>query len=272
MSLQTLPVRAVAPVGAPGFGDAVRSEWTKLRSVRSTVWTILVALVLGIGLSALISAVTANDYANGGESAQNWDPAAMSTVGGFFAQLAIAVLGTLVITSEYATRSIRTSLAAVPQRGRLLGAKAVVVGTVGLVVGLVMAFTSFFIGQALISGKAPTASLSDPGVFRAVAGVGLYVGAIALLGMALGALLRSTAGGIFSLVAMLYVLPGVVQALPAGLRDPITKFWPTNAGAQIINTVQDPSMLGPWAGFAVMLTAIAGIGYAAHWRLTHTDA
>ena len=83
---------------------------------------------------------------------------------------------------------------------------------------------------------------------RAGAGVGLYVAAIALLGMALGALLRSTAGAIFSLVAMLYVLPGVAQALPAGLRDPITKFWPTNAGAQIINTVQDPSMLGPWAG------------------------
>lgn len=271
MSTQTLTL-ARPGVAVPTFVDVVRSEWTKLRSVRSTVWTILTALAVGIGLSALVAAISANDYANGGDSVALWDPTAISTVGGFFAQLALAVLGTLVITSEYATRSIRTSLAAVPRRGRLLGAKAAVVGAVALAVGLVMAFGSFLIGQALISGKAPTASLSDPGVFRAVAGVGLYVAAIALLGMALGALLRSTAGAIFSLVAMLYVLPGVVQALPEGVRDPLTKFWPTIAGSQITTTVQDPEMLGPWAGLAVMLTAVAAIGYIAHWRLTRSDA
>lgn len=110
MSIQILPVRAQAPAAdAPGFGDAVRSEGTKLRSVRSSVWTILTALAVGIGLSALIAAVSAHDYAGGGESVNNWDPTGVSTAGGFFAQLAIAVLGTLAITSEYATRSTRTA-------------------------------------------------------------------------------------------------------------------------------------------------------------------
>ncbi|MGQ0846619.1 MAG: ABC transporter permease [Sporichthyaceae bacterium] len=272
MTTQTLPARVPVASGPPGFFDAVRAEWTKLRSVRSSVWTILVALAVGIGLSALVSALAANDYANSGGSTENWDPTAISTFGGVFAQLAIAVLGTLVVTSEYATRSIRTSLQAVPRRGRLLGAKAIVVGTVALAVGMVMAFGSFLIGQALISGKAPTASLSDAGVLRAVAGVGLYFAAVALLGMALGALLRSTAGAVTALVAMLFVLPGVVQALPESLREPLTMYWPTIAGSQITATVQTPDMLGPWAGFAVMLTAVAAIGYVAFWRLTRTDA
>lgn len=271
MTTQTLTL-ARPTVAAPTFLDVARSEWTKLRSVRSTVWTVLIALTVGIGLSALISAIVANDYANGGESVRNWDPTPVSTSGGFLAQLAIAVLGTLAITSEYATRSIRTTLAAVPRRGRLLAAKATVVAAVSMVVGLVMAFGSFLIGQALISGKAPTASLSDPGVARAVFGVALYGSAIALLGMALGAVLRSTAGAIFALVALLFVLPGLAQMLPSGLRDPITKFWPTIAGEQITATVPDPEMLGPWAGFAVMLIAIAALGAVAYARLTRTDA
>ncbi|MGQ0464562.1 MAG: ABC transporter permease [Sporichthyaceae bacterium] len=270
--MTTLTIAPPAAPTAPGFRDAVRSEWTKVRSVRSSVWTILIALAVGIGLSAMFSAILAHDYANGGESRLLWDPTANSMFGGFFAQLSIAILGTLVITSEYATRSIRTSLIAVPKRGRLLGAKAVVVAALALAVGLVMAFTSFFVGQSLMSGKAPTASLSDPGVLRAVTGVALYCSAVALFGMALGALLRSTAGAVATLVGSIYVLPAVVMALPSGVRDPITKYWPTNAGGQITTTVQDPDMLAPWAGFGVMLLAVAALGYAAHLRLTRADA
>jgi ABC-2 type transport system permease protein len=272
MSTQTLSAPVHVPNRAPGFSDAVRSEWTKLRSVRSSVWTIATALAVGIGLSALIAAVSANDYANGGESVRAWDPTGVSVAGGFFAQLAIAVLGTLAITSEYATRSIRTSLQAVPRRGRLFGAKALVVGAVALTVGLVMSFASLLVGQALISGKAPTATLSDPGVARAVIGVGLYCTAVGLLGMALGALLRSTAGAVATLVASIWILPGVYMALPSGVRDPLTKFWPTNAGGQITQVAADPDMLAPWAGFGLMVAAVAVIGYAAYQRLARTDA
>jgi ABC-type transport system involved in multi-copper enzyme maturation permease subunit len=272
MSTLTAPAAVRADRGAR-FSNVLRSEWTKLRSVPSTMWTIAVALLVGIGLSALISAITAHAYADGkADAMRNWDPTAMSTSGGGLAQLAIAVLGTLVITSEYATRSIRVSLAAVPKRGHLLAAKAAVVGGVSLVVGEVMAFVSFLIGQAIISGKAPTASLSDPTVFRAVAGAGVYCAAIALLGMALGALLRSTAAAITGLVALLYVLPGLVQALPSGFRDPITKFWPTVAGSSITNVVQDPKQLGPLAGMVVMLAFVGLVLAAANWRLNSKDA
>ncbi|HEY2831014.1 MAG TPA: ABC transporter permease [Sporichthyaceae bacterium] len=273
MSTITAPVAVREDRDGARFSDVLRSEWTKLRSVPSTMWTILVAFAVCLGLSALISAVTAHAYAQGKQDVMhNWDPTNISTSGGALAQLAIAVLGTLVITSEYATRSIRLSLAAVPKRAHLLAAKAVVVGAVSLIVGEVMAFASFLIGQAIISGKAPTASLSDASVFRAVAGCGIYCGAIALLGMALGALLRSTAAAITSLVALLYVLPGLTQALPSGLRDPITKFWPTIAGSNITNVVQQDNQLGPWAGMAVMLTFVAAVLALANWRLTSKDA
>jgi ABC-type transport system involved in multi-copper enzyme maturation permease subunit len=273
MSTITAPVAVREDRRGARFSDVLRSEWTKVRSVPSTMWTIAAALIVGIGLSLLISAITAHAYAGGkADAVRDWDPTAMSTSGGALAQLAIAVLGTLVITSEYATRSIRVSLAAVPRRGHLLAGKAVVVSAVALAVGEFMAFVSFLAGQAIISGKAPTASLSDPTVFRAVAGAGVYCAAIALLGMALGALLRSTAGAITGLVAMLYVLPGLVQALPSGFRDPITKFWPTIAGTNITNVVQDPKMLGPWAGMVVMLTFVGAVLAVANWRLTSKDA
>src|ERR1700742_5053139 len=117
MSTRTVPVPALARRERTGarFTDVLRSEWTKLRSVPSTRWTILVALVMGIGLSALISAITAQAYADGkADTIKGWDPAAISTSGGAIAQLAIAVLGTIVITNEYATRAILVSLTAVP--------------------------------------------------------------------------------------------------------------------------------------------------------------
>jgi len=265
-------IPAAAPRAAT-FADVVRSEWTKLRTVPSTMWTLLIALALGIGLSALISALASQAYDPTSKAVQSdWDPTAVSTSGGALAQLAIAVLGTMVVTSEYATRSIRTSLAAVPRRGRLLGAKAVVVAAVALIVGEVMAFGGFLSGQALIAGNAPTAALGDPGVARAVAGVGLYVAAIALFGMALGTLLRSTAGAITTLVAVIYVLPGLAAILPAGARDPIEKYWPTQAGQQITNVVQGTNALSPWTGFADMCLAVALTSLVAYVSLARRDA
>jgi ABC-2 type transport system permease protein len=276
MSTLTIsPAPAISPDrGRARFSDVLRSEWTKLRSVPSTIWTILATLVIGIGLSALISALSAHAWAGGHSDArEGWDPTAMSTAGGALAQLAIAVLGTLVITNEYANRSIRVSLGAVPHRGRLLGAKAVVVAMVALSVGELMSFTSFLIGQALISGQgAPTASLSDPTVLRAVVGAGLYFAAIAVLGLGFGALLRSTAGAITCLVAMLYVLPGLTAALPQGVRDPLQKYWPTLAGTSITNVVQDAKALAPWPGFAVFVLFVGLVLAVANLRLTRKDA
>ena len=149
---------------AATFGDVLRSEWVKLRSVRSTFWALTVTVVLGIGLGALISAVTAHGYAKFSVSDKlSWDPTALSLDGIGIATLAIAVLGVLCISSEYSSGMIRTSLIAVPKRGRVLAAKSLVFAVVTFVVGEAVSFTAFFAGQALISGHAPHAALGDPG-------------------------------------------------------------------------------------------------------------
>jgi ABC-2 type transport system permease protein len=252
---------------AATFGDVLRSEWVKLRSVRSTFWALAVTVVLGVGLGAVISAASAHGYAKSSVSGKlGWDPTGVSLAGVAIAALAIAVLGVLCISSEYSSGMIRASLTAVPRRGRLLAAKSLVFAVVTFVVGEVTSFTAFFVGQALISGHAPHAVLGDPGVARAVAGAGLYLTALAVLSVAAGALLRHPAAAIASLMAVLLVLPGIAQALPDGWRNPVTEFWPTQAGGQLTSVHQSAHALPPWAGFGVMCLFVA-IVYAVAWTL-----
>jgi ABC-2 type transport system permease protein len=249
------------------FTDALRSEWTKLRSVRSTSWALAIAVVLGVGLGAAISAAAAHGYARFSVSAKlSWDPAGVSLTGVAVASLAIVVLGVLFISSEYSSGMIRTSLIAVPQRGRVLAAKALVFAAVTFVVGEFTSFAAFFVGQALISGHAPHATLGDPGVARAVVGAGLYLTALAVLSVATGALLRHPAAGISSVVAVLFVLPGIAQALPDSWRNPVTEYWPTQAGSQITSDHLAAHSLQPWPGFGVMCLFIV-IVYAIAWTL-----
>ena len=149
---------------ASTFGDVLRSEWAKLRSVRSTFWALTVTVVLGIALGAIISAAIAHGYAKFSVSQKlSWDPTGVSGTGMAIAQLAIAVLGVLCISSEYSSGMIRTSLIAVPKRGRVLAAKSLVFAGVTFVVGEVTCFVAFFVGQALISGHAPTRRSAIPG-------------------------------------------------------------------------------------------------------------
>lgn len=257
----------------PSFLDVLHAEWTKVRSVPSTLWTLLAATVLGIGLSALFSGLAAHAYKTGNHDVRlHWDPTSTSTSGLGVAQLAIGVLGALVIASEYSTGSIRASLAAVPRRGRFLAAKASVIAALAFVTGEVMAFVAFFLGQALISGNAPTASLGDPHVLRAVFGSGLYVTLIGLLGVGLGSVLRSAAGAISALVALVYVLPGLTAALPSSIEHVVTKFWPTQAGQQITSVVRGSNTLPPWLGLGVMVLFTAIVLSLALIRLERRDA
>ena len=163
------------------------------------------------------------------------------------ASLAVVVLGVLCISSEYSSGMIRTSLIAVPRRGRVLAAKSLVFAAVTFVVGEVTCFTAFFAGQALISGHAPHAALGDPGVARAVAGAGLALTVLAVLAVAAGTLLRRPAAAIAAMVAVLFVLPGIAQALPDSWRNPVTEFWPTLAGGQLatVHPPPTPSSPGP---------------------------
>ena len=206
-----------------------------------------------------------------GTSAAGWDPTSVSLSGLALAQLAIGVLGVLVITSEYSTGSIQTSLAAVPRRGRFLAAKATVLTAVSLITGEATALTVFLLGQALISGQAPTAAFGQPGVLRAVLGSGLYLAALGLLGVALGTLLRHPAAAIGVLVAVVLVLPGIAAALPARIESNVEEYWPTMAGAQVTAVIHGTHELGPWPGFGLMCLFIAAAMAAAFLLLARRD-
>jgi ABC-2 type transport system permease protein len=239
-----------------------RSEWTKLRSVRSTYWTILAAAAAMIGLAGLISAVFVNRYnhLNPADKA-SFHPVAFSLSGIFLAQLAIGVLGVLVITAEYSTGSIRSTLAATPQRRTVLGAKAAVFAAVTAVVGIAASFGAFFVGQAILSGKGIEAHIGDPGALRAVVGAGLYLAVLGLLALGLGTLIRHSAGAIASLFGLRFVLPGIVSALPTSWDRAISPYLPSNAGQALIGAGHGGSdLLSPWVGFAVFCAYAVAAG------------
>ncbi|MCU1589831.1 MAG: putative transporter transrane protein [Frankiales bacterium] len=232
----------------------VLSEWTKLRTLRSTVMSLLAAIVFVIGFSILVpSVIRAHWPPRDPRDALNFDPVGVSLVGGFFAQLAIGVLGVLIVTGEYATGMIRATLAAVPARLPVLWAKALVYAVTVLVLMIPTCVLGFFIGQSILSSKHIETSFGHPGVARAVIGSALYLAGIGLLGLGLGALLRNTAGAISTLFGLLFVVPVVVHFLPASWSDAIGKYLPSNAGQGIYSLHPDSTQLGPWTGFGVFL-------------------
>jgi len=253
------PSAAAAPGLAAVFGASLRAEWVKLRSVRSTTWSLLVTVVLTVGLGALFCAARVARWDRLDIREQlTFDRTGFSLNGVFLAQLAIGVLGVLVMTSEYATGQIRASLGAVPERGVVLVSKIVVFMTVTLVVGTVACFGAFFAGQAILSQKNASASLADPGALRAVIGGGLYLAVLGALGLGLGAILRRTAGAIATLVGLLLILPILVSFLPSPWSDDLRKWLPAPAGQSIFHTRTDLTDLSPWVGFAVLCAWAAG--------------
>jgi ABC-2 type transport system permease protein len=274
-ALDARPTRpAAAPLTAPmaTFPDALRSEWAKLTTVRSTWATLLVSLVLGVGMGTLISYLSGSHYAGGGFSDRVWDPTEVSFRALTVAQLAVAVLGTLTVTSEYGTGMIRTSLTATPRRRRFLVSKAVVFTSVALVIGEVTAFAAFLLGQLVIGSNAPHTDLGAPGVLRAVIGAGLYLALIGLLASAVGAIVRNTAAAISSMVALLFVLPGLVQALPTSWANALTEWWPTQAGSQVYVVHRDAHTLAAWPGLGVLAVFTAIVFAAALWVIERRDA
>ena len=257
------PLRVTGP-------RVVLSEWTKFRSLRSTLYTLLLAVVFMVGLGALISAITANQP-GGLEPGQSAISASLSGI--YFAQLAIGVLGVLLISGEYSTGMIRSSLTVVPRRLPMLWGKVVVFAGVVFLTMLVASFAAFFVGQAVLSGQHLGGSLSDPGALRSVVGAALYVTVAGITALALGALLRNTAAAITTFVAVFFVIPTLTLLLPASLTDHFVQYLPSNLGAEL--TGGTPGLahaLGPWTGFGVLCGyAAIMIGFAA-WRLRRVDA
>ncbi len=232
----------------------MRAEATKLRSVRSTVWTLLATVGLAVGFGALIGASQMSSWNNLDPAERlRFDPTSFSLSGLFLAQLAVGVLGVLTITSEYATGQIRATFAATPQRITVLAAKATTFAGVVLAVGLVASFGAFFVGQAIFASRGLDVSISDPGVVRAVLGGGLYLTGIGLLGVGIGTLVRRTAGATAALVGLLFIVPIVTGFLPSSFQETIGKYLPAQAGMAIFNVVPDPRALTPWSGLAVLL-------------------
>lgn len=239
----------------------IRAEWTKIRSVRSTTWTLLVAIALVIGFGTLVTVSQADSWDSLSTSEQaRFDPTWLSLSGLFLAQLAIGALGVMMITSEYATGQIRSTLAATPQRLTMLTAKTASFVSVVLGAALVATFSAFAIGQAIFATHNLDAALTDPGVTRAVIGAALYLTTVGVFGIGIGAIIRRTAGAITTLVGLLLVVPIISGLLPAAWNEHVAKYLPARAGMAIINVTPEPNTLTPWTGLAVLATyAIASL-------------
>ena len=243
-----------ATTGQPAvLPNLLRSEWAKMGSVRSTSWNLAIATAAMIGYGAINSASHTNAHH------ATFDPVSTSLSGVLLAQLAIGVLGVLVITSEYSTGMIRSTFAAAPQRHAVIAAKAGVLGAVAFAVGTVASLISFLLGQAIMGAHG--VSLTSPGAARSVLGVGAYLGLLGVLAVGLGTVLRRNTGAIAALFGLILVLPALLLTLPSSIQDTIVKFLPGNAGQAIFTTGHDTSTLAPWAGL-VVFALYAGLALA----------
>jgi ABC-type transport system involved in multi-copper enzyme maturation permease subunit len=270
-------VAVAVPSGSPvGFRSLLASEWTKIRSVRSTMWALVLLFVLTLGFTTLITGLTAAQWSDQSTSDRQSvvdDTVSFILGAGFqLSQLTICVLGVLVIASEYTTGMIRASLLAVPKRIPMLLAKSTVFGMLVFVVGLLVAFPSFFLGAAILHSHAPV-SLGDPGVFRAVVGAALYLTVLGLFALAIGALLRQTAAGITGVVGFVLVLAPLAQLLPGSLGKHVHAYLPSEAGQLIARAHQNKDdLLSPWQGFGVFCLWTAVLLLAAAYFLKRRDA
>jgi len=237
----------------------VLSEWTKLRTLRSTRWSLLAATILTIGFPVLAAAVISAHWGHRspGERA-HFHPLDVSLIGSQVAQLAIGVLGVLVISGEYTTGMIRASFTAVPKRLPVLWAKTFVFALVTFALRLPAVLIAFVASQSILSRHHVQISFSDPHVARALIGAALYLTVIAVFSLALGTILRNTAGGIAAFAAILFVIPPLMNVLPQSWNDAISRYLPSNAGRAILSITRDPSNLAPWTGFGVFCAYAAG--------------
>jgi ABC-2 type transport system permease protein len=232
----------------------VLAEWTKLRSVRSTVVSLLATALVTVGLGAAIAAgsMARWDRLPAAERAR-FDAASNSLAGVFLAQLVIGVLGVLVLSGEYSSGTIRATLAAVPQRRTVLVVKAAVFAVVAFVMSIVACFIAFEVAQRIYATNSVDVALTAPGVPRIILGGALYLTVVGLLGLGLAAILRHTAGAISTLFGLLLVVPILVQFLPSDWRADVSPYLPSSAGSGIFQLHADPGSLAPWTGFALFV-------------------
>jgi ABC-2 type transport system permease protein len=252
--------------------QVVQSEWTKIRSVASTVWTLSLAVVVTIALGMLISALSKSEFDNMSRTDQaSFDPTFISFAGMSLGQLAMIVFGVLVVSNEYSTGMIRTSLAAVPQRGTFLVSKIAVATGLALVVGLATSFVAFFLGQAMLGEH--KASIGDTGVLRAVIGGGLYMTLIAMFSMGVAAMLRSPMLSLGILMPFFFLISNILGNVSA--TEDIGRYLPDQAGSkimQVVPPVDDDTPYGPWGGLGIMALWVAAALIGGYVLLRKRDA
>jgi ABC-2 type transport system permease protein len=253
---RTAPAAGRARPRRAGLAGVLRSEFTKLHSVRSTYWTLLVLVLAGIAWSVANCAGDAAHWAQTPPQGRGFLDATQDAVIGLalLGQLVVVVLGALTITSEYSTGMIRTSLTVLPRRGVVFAAKALVLTAVTLVIALVTSFAAFFIGQYLLRSTHEAATLGQPNVLRAVLASALYVALSGLFSFGLGAMLRSTAAALTAAYGLLFLLPQLAKALPSQWYADLVRWLP---GGDVVNTISTtqrqlpPHLFSAWGEFAV---------------------
>ncbi|MFJ9249649.1 ABC transporter permease [Streptomyces sp. NPDC101776] len=281
------PGKHANPSSVPGPGTSptrykvtgprvLRSEWAKFWSLRSSWITLGVAVFLLVLFGAIASYTYSPDATAtaGPPGAGSADSSAVSLAltGVTFASLAVGVLGVLLSAGEYSTGMIRSTLTAVPRRLPVLWSKAAVIGPIALVLTTLGSLAAFQLGTPGLDGEKIALSLGDDGVLRSLAGAGLYLGLVAVFGVALGVLIRSSAGAIASLVGILLILPGLANLLPDSLYDSINPYFPSNAGSAVYALHQSSDALSPGAGLAVFAGWVALALAGAAFRLAKSDA
>ena len=264
-----------AGTGHANFGRLLLAEWTKLRSVRSTYWSLIALIIAFPFFCWLFPYLTVANWSQATPTQQAnllLDPiGSMMAPGQYIGQLSIAVLGVMVSASEYSTGMIRSTLLASPHRVRMLAAKSVVFFLLVLVIGEVVSFVGFFIGRQTLKGLL-TVNLNS-GDIRQVAGGGLYLAMLGLFALVLGSLIRHVAGAITGIVALLLVVSGLISLIPGKAGKYLYTYEPTNAGFAIIaKHVPDNFLLSPWEGYGVFAAWTAALWILAAWLLVRRDA
>ena len=265
MTTTTMDQRVSGVKGAYGLRSVIRMEWRKLRSVRSTWWTLAVFAAGMVGLAILIGLKTP------AHPDPSYDPTENGFAGLAIGQLALGTLGVLALSTEFTSGSIRATFAAVPRRGWVLAAKAAVITAVTLAAGEILAFVSFAAGQAAVPHAVLHATLGQPGVLRAVLMAGAYPALIALIGLGLAALIRHTAGAISAVVGVVFVLPLIL--LPLGEHSAVMKFLPEIIAENSLTAVKPVAhSLSAGAGLGLLCLYAAVALAAGGWAMARRDA
>ncbi|MFJ3442457.1 ABC transporter permease [Streptomyces sp. NPDC086081] len=260
--------------GRATFRHSLHAEWIKIRTMRSTLFLILGTSAFTIGLAALSGSSAGDDFASMSPAERSaFDPLAISLRGYLLAQIALGLLGGLVVTSEYGARTIVPTLTAVPHRARVLASKAVVLVGVTLPAGIGVSLAGFLAGQAALSrAGAPHLALTDGVALRGIVGGGMYLALAGLFGLALGTIVRSTTATVTTLFGVLLIVQAFAPALPGRMGDWVSTYWPPIAGGRIVTGVRDPDLLGPWAGLGVMAGCVTLLTAAAFVVFRGRDA